>query len=101
MKVLYAIMAFALMPGSAQAWDVYHTCAGNESWYYGSYNSVCRTSVIPDRPRDRAREAAEENARNEQIAKWEAFCKPVRTTDDLGVVRLRYSRPGCEFGRTE
>jgi hypothetical protein len=37
----------------------------------------------------------------ERDKKWEAFCKPARTYDDLGVVRLVYAQSGCEFGRSE
>jgi hypothetical protein len=39
--------------------------------------------------------------KQEGIKKWEAFCKPTRTRDELGMVRLVYARSGCEFGRTD
>jgi hypothetical protein len=100
MKVLYSIAALALMSGSAQAWDIYTTCSGNR--YFGSYyNSTCRTSVLADRPRNYAQEAADEKARQERVRKWEAFCKPTRIYDNLGVARLTYTKAGCEFGRSE
>ena len=37
----------------------------------------------------------------EEIKRWEAFCKPTRTYDTLGVTRLVYAKNGCEFGRSE
>jgi hypothetical protein len=103
MKLLYTIAALALMSGSAQAFEVYRSCVGNG--YYGyassSFNSNCRTSVIEEPSRDYAREAEAERLRKEQVAKWEAFCKPARNYDKFGVVRLSYSQAGCEFGRYE
>ena len=96
MKTLYAFAVLALMSGSASAWDVNTTCT-----YSRFYGNTCRTSVIADQPRDYAQEAADEAAKQERIKKWEAFCKPARTYDDLGVVRLVYAQSGCEFGRSE
>jgi hypothetical protein len=46
-------------------------------------------------------EAADEAAKQERIKKWETFCKPTRTYDSEGVIRLVYARKGCEFGRSE
>ena len=51
--------------------------------------------------RDYAQEAADEAAKQERIKKWETFCKPARTYDSEGVIRLVYARKGCEFGRSE
>jgi hypothetical protein len=96
MKTLYALAVLALMSVPAQAWDVNTTCT-----YSKFYGRTCRTSVIADQPRDYAQEAADEAAKQERIKKWEAFCKPARTYDDLGVVRLVYAQSGCEFGRSE
>jgi hypothetical protein len=96
MKTLYAFAILALMSGSAHAWDVNTTCT--HSRFYGS---TCRTSVIADQPRDYAQEAADEAAKQERIKKWEVFCKPTRTYDSEGVVRLVYAKKGCEFGRSE
>jgi hypothetical protein len=33
--------------------------------------------------------------------KWLARCKPLKTRDQYGIVRLRYAAPGCEFGVNE
>ena len=96
MKTLFAIAAFALMSGSAQAWDVNTTCT-----YSKFFGRTCRTSVIADQPRNYAQEAEDEAAKQERIKKWEAFCKPTRTYDNEGVIRLVYAKKGCEFGRSE
>lgn len=96
MKTLFAIAALALMSGSAQAWDAVTTCT-----YSQFYGRTCRTSVTADQPRDYAQEAEDEAAKQERIKKWEAFCKPTRTYDNEGVVRLIYAKKGCEFGRSE
>jgi hypothetical protein len=44
---------------------------------------------------------ADVKERAASIARWEAFCKPVRNVDSLGVTRLTYAHPGCEYGRGE
>ena len=96
MKTIYAFAVLALMSGSAHAWDINTTCT-----YSRFYGSTCRTSVIADQPRDYAQEAADEAAKQERIKKWEEFCKPTRTYDREGVIRLVYAKKGCEFGRSE
>jgi hypothetical protein len=96
MKTIYAFAILALMSGSAQAWDINTTCT--HSRFYGS---TCKTSIIADQPRDFAQEAADEAAKQARIKKWEEFCKPTRTYDNEGVVRLVYAKKGCEFGRSE
>jgi hypothetical protein len=98
-KTIYALVGLALMSSSAQAWEIRTTCS--HSRFYGS--SSCRTVGIEDQPqtRDYAQEAEDAKARQQRIKNWEAFCKPTRTYDDLGVVRLRYAEKGCEFGRGE
>jgi hypothetical protein len=40
-------------------------------------------------------------AQADEVAKWEAFCQPVRHRDSLGAIRLTYRHDGCEFGRSE
>src|SRR3954454_6837043 len=96
MKFLYALAVLVLMSGSASAWDVTTTCT-----YSKFYGRTCKTSVTADQPRDYAQEAADEAAKQERIKKWESFCKPARTYDSEGVIRLVYARQGCEFGRSE
>ena len=99
MKSIYFIVALTLMSSAAQAWEVRTSCA--HSRYYGS--TSCRTVGIEDQPqtRDTAQEAEDLKMKQEGIKKWEAFCKPTRRQDELGVVRLAYARSGCEFGVSE
>jgi hypothetical protein len=96
---LYAIVALGLLSSSAQAWEIRTTCS--HSRFYGS--SSCRTVGVEDQPqiRDEAQEAEDYKAKQESIKKWEAYCKPTRSYDNFGVVRLLYARSGCEFGRSE
>jgi hypothetical protein len=96
---VYVIVALALLSSSAQAWELSTTCA--HSRFYGT--TSCRTVGIADQPqiRDEAQEAEDYKARQESIKQWQTFCKPTRTYDNFGVVRLVYARSGCEFGRSE
>jgi len=97
MKFIAGLIAMlALTSGSAQAWEITTHCTYSQ--YYGK---TCRTVGREDPVRDPAQEAADLRARQEEDRKWAAYCKPARTHDDLGVVRLVYARPGCEFGRSE
>jgi hypothetical protein len=96
MKTLYAIATLVLLSSSAQAWQVVERCT--QSQFFGS---VCTRSYLDDPPRNAQQEQEDERARRASIEKWEAFCKPRRTYDEEGVVRLVYARKGCEFGRSE
>mgnify|MGYP006951236274 CR=1 FL=1 len=96
MKILYAIAALALLSTSAQAWQTVERCT--HSKFFGS---VCTTSYVDDPVRNAAQDQEDEKARRASIEKWEAFCKPKRTYDAEGVVRLSYARTGCELGRSE
>jgi len=96
MKILYMVAALALVSTSAQAWEVVERCTFSK--FYGR---TCRTTYVDAEPRNPALEQEEEKARRASIEKWEGFCKPTRTYDDVGVVRLTYARKGCEFGRSE
>jgi hypothetical protein len=90
------IAALTLTSGSAGAWEVTTQCT-----YSRFFGKTCRTVGIDDQERDFAQEAADLRDRQERDKKWEAFCKPARTYDNLGVVRLVYAKSGCEFGRSE
>jgi hypothetical protein len=98
MKTIYAIVALALISTSAQAWEERTTCT-----YSKFFGRTCRTVGIDDPmpKRDPAQEAEDLKLKQEGIRKWEAFCRPTRTHDELGVVRLVYARSGCEFGVNE
>jgi hypothetical protein len=96
MKILYAIATLALLSTSAQAWQVVERCT------HSKFNGkVCTTSYLDDPVRNAAQDQEDDRARRASIEKWEAFCKPTRSYDDTGVVRLQYARRGCEFGRSE
>jgi hypothetical protein len=96
---LYVIFALAVLSSSAQAWEVRTNCA--HSRFYGT--GSCRTVGIEDQPqiRDEAQEAEDYKAKQESIKKWEAYCKPSRSYDNFGMVRLSYAKKGCEFGRSD
>jgi hypothetical protein len=97
MKFIAIMIAMlALTSSSAEAWEITTHCT-----YSRFFGKTCRTVGIDDRERDVAQEAADLRAMQERDKKWEAFCKPARTYDDLGVVRLVYAQSGCEFGRSE
>jgi len=96
MKTLYAIAILALVSTSAQAWQIVERCTFSK--FYGR---VCTTSYLDDPPRNLAQEQEDDRAKRASIEKWEAYCKPTRTYDREGVVRLVYAKKGCEFGRSE
>ena len=97
MKFIAILIAmFVLATGSAEAWEITTHCT-----YSRFFGKTCRTVGRDDAGRDPTQEAADLRAIQEEDRKWAAFCKPARTHDDLGVVRLVYARPGCEFGRSE
>jgi hypothetical protein len=98
MKIVFAIATFVLvsMSTSAQAWEIVEKCT-----YSKFFGRTCRTTYIEDEPRNPAQELEDQRARRASIEKWEGFCKPQRTYDNLGVVRLVYAHKGCEFGRSE
>jgi hypothetical protein len=100
-KKLLLILAFAAFASPAFAASWVSTWGCKYSRYYG-YNK-CRTTwtEIPDPVRDPELEHLDAMARQKEDAKWEGFCKPTFRTDQYGVRRASYARPGCEFGRSE
>ena len=99
-KFMMIAAAVALAsPAWAGSWVETDNC--RFSGYYG-YTS-CRTvwTEIPDPVRDPEQERLDRIAREKELAKWEAFCKPVFRTDQFGVRRASYAKTGCEFGRSE
>jgi hypothetical protein len=98
MKFIAIVIAMLALvaSSSAEAWEIRTNCT-----YSRFFGTSCRAVGIDDQERDYAQEAADYRAKQERDKKWEAFCQPTRTYDNLGVVRLVYARPGCEFGRTE
>lgn len=94
-------LAFAALPQPAAAEVWTSSCAGG--WRYGScvlnYREYARDTYLRYAPGPDS-----ENERKEAIArdrKWAAFCKPVVVTDRYGIGRYLYTKPGCEFGRSE
>lgn len=68
------------------------------------YRGSCSTEVYEPGPGlGKAVEVpmAQDPDRDARIAKWELYCQPKLTVDDLGVSRYRYLHAGCEYGRSE
>lgn len=93
-SLILAALAATALSGSAHA-DQFNC---HSSYWHGSYTSNCSYGPTP-KPRELTQDEVAE--RDAEIAKWEAFCKPVRVPDENGVIHLRYAEKGCEFGRSE
>lgn len=89
-KLLLAAAAATLLSTSASAEYVAH-CT-----YSDFFGARCTMRWEEPPPPPTAEEIAE---KNRQIAEWEDFCKPVGKPDSLGMIRLTYANPGCEYGR--
>lgn len=79
-------------------------CAGGFNWqcYHSRFATNCSMVEIgAPAPLSPAETAEREAARQAELEKWTKFCQPVGKTDDMGMVRLSYAHPGCEFGRSE
>lgn len=85
------LTAVTIAPAFGQGYQVRRSC----SMFAGG----CTTTVVPFQPVELSPE--EVAAKEASIAKWEAYCQPKRTYDDLGMIRLVYAKKGCEFGRSE
>jgi hypothetical protein len=94
-KKIFIIAALALASTSAQADTQTSTHC---SW--SRHGASCVTSrQIIEPPAPPTAEEIQARIRNER--EWEAFCKPTRTIDSMGMTRLVYAKAGCEFGRTK
>ena len=72
----------------------------NSRCYGNSYVSGCKT--VYSGPNEPIYLTPEERAAQEaEIAKWEAFCKPTKRQDALGVYRFVYAHKGCDLARSE
>ena len=97
MRALYLIAAMIAAAPSAQAWEIRSNCVSSNS--YGT--SSCRwVGSDGPPPRDLAREAEDEKAKQQRIREWESFCRPASYQDKFGVERLVYAHANCDFGRT-
>jgi hypothetical protein len=96
--MIAALVAFA-SPALAGSYESTWNC--RYSRYYGFSNCRSTWTQIPDPVRDVEQERLDAIARQQEDAKWEAFCKPKFRADEYGVHRASYAKKGCEFGRTE
>jgi hypothetical protein len=98
LMMVAALVAFtspALAGSSVATWNCKY------SRYYGYSNCKTVWTDIPDRVPDLEQERLDTIARQQEDARWEAFCKPKFRADEYGVHRASYAKKGCEFGRTE
>ena len=93
--------AAAVLPVTAANADGLFTrsCVG----HFGMGNCVVQWRVYPSRQDNRLAAIPEEMSpeAQERDKKWLERCKPQGRQDAYGVTRLRYAKPGCEFGKTE
>ncbi|MGE3868648.1 MAG: hypothetical protein AB7F51_03935 [Pseudorhodoplanes sp.] len=99
---IFALLA-AVPAGEAQANGVFTrscmwqagigTCAGQ--WRLFPPSDPNALSAVLSRSEEMSPEAQERDRR------WLERCKPQGRQDQYGVMRLRYAKPGCEFGKTE
>ncbi|MGJ4889716.1 hypothetical protein ACQR1Y_16060 [Bradyrhizobium sp. HKCCYLRH3099] len=99
-----ALLALSVSPVQARSWVDRSVCQGSR--FYGYSRCTYTHTELPPASRDvsftpspAARQ--EEEARDAEAAKWEAYCKPVYRHDEYGIRRASYAHAGCEFGRSE
>jgi hypothetical protein len=100
-RPLIMLAALAALASPAAAEEFVRTSHCDFSGLYGYSNCTTTWREIAEPVRDLRQERLDEIARQQEDAKWEAFCKPAFHTDQYGVRRASYAKPGCEFGRTE
>jgi len=93
-----ALVAFA-SPVFAGSWVATSDC--RYSRFYGFSNCRSSWTRVSDRERDPHQERLDAIAREQEDAKWEAFCQPTFHADQYGIKRASYAKRGCEFGRSE
>jgi hypothetical protein len=96
--MMAALVAYA-SPALAGSYESTWSC--KYSRYYGYNNCRSTWTKIPDPVRDLEQERLDANARQQEDARWEAFCKPTFRADEYGVHHALYAKKGCEFGRSE
>jgi hypothetical protein len=102
-----ALVALALTATIAPANAGMYTSSCVGGWRYGS----CVETFVAEPRHPNLRYVpwawgdemsdAEHKAMAARDRKWVAFCKPVIVKDRFNVSRYLYTRPGCEFGRSE
>jgi hypothetical protein len=104
-SALLGLLAGGFLVGSVPETRADGAVTSSCSWYRGLTSCTRQWRAIPrdpytteiNAPKDgeAAREAEERDK------KWVARCKPTTWQDHYGVTRVRYAKPGCEFGKTE
>jgi hypothetical protein len=95
MRKLLLVATLALASTAAHA-DMDIQCSSTE--YGGQFHAGCH---IGDGTSKQASDLRTPEERAAQDRKWEAFCKPEKHTDNLGMTRMVYAHPGCDVGRAE
>jgi hypothetical protein len=100
-KKFMMVAALVAYASPALAGSYVSTWGCKFSRFYGYSNCRSTWTKIPDPVSDPEQERLDAIARQQEDAKWEAFCKPTFRADEYGVHRASYAKKGCEFGRTE
>ena len=82
----------------------YHSRYDNMFRYYGgsrTVNNYGRPASGGQQPPTATRDQGADAEQDAKDRKWEAFCAPTKTTDNVGIVTLHYAHEGCEFGRDQ
>lgn len=97
--LLAASLAAGLpVTAAAQADGLFtRSCVG----LWGMGNCVVQWRVYPSRTQAPVAAAEMSPEAQERDRKWLERCKPMGRQDEYGITRLRYAKPGCEFGKTE
>jgi hypothetical protein len=101
-----AAMITVVLVSSAEAQSTSTTTCKDD--FYTGHTCTTTASSSPANPEPQsARQLSREEerkfwaGREANIRKWEAYCRPTRHIDNLGVTRLHYAHVGCDVGRTE
>jgi hypothetical protein len=102
-----AIISVALVSSAgAQNVTTTSTTTCKDNFYTGhtcTTNGTTGNAPEPESPRQlsKAEERKYWEEKEASIRKSEAYCRPTRHIDKLGVTRLHYAQEGCDVGRTE
>jgi hypothetical protein len=102
-----AIISVALASNAgAQNVTTTSTTTCKDNFYTGhtcTTNGTTGNASEPESPRQlsKAEERKYWEEKEAGIRKWEAYCRPTRHIDNLGVTRLHYAHVGCDVGRSE
>jgi hypothetical protein len=108
MKAFYAIamLTTVLVSWSASAETTVSTTSTNcRKSAYGPETCTTTTSSgsgsapASQKQMSQAEERQYWEEKDARIRKWEAYCKPSGTIDNMGITRLKYAHEGCDLGR--